>query len=129
MNYIVTAYRWGDINEQFPLFSSQCEADCIKVAEHYPEWRGGKYGCAVMSVPNSIQKAMEGDCDMQIIHYFSSMLGESRPTYTHRYDTFNAPICEIIHHKEYANAPNWIKDIISKAEETADRRNETEKSR
>ena len=126
MTYIVIAYRWGNLNEQMTLFASQSESDCAEVAEYYTDYRGGKYGCAVMSVLDDLKQAMKGDCIMKTLHYFPSMQGESRPTYNHRCDVFNSPLCAIIHDMRYPEAPQWIQDIIAKAEEMANRRNERE---
>ena len=124
MNYHVIAYRWGDLQEQCFLFSSDTLEDCIAVAEHYPDYRGGKYGCAVYQSPD-VYDGMRGDGDETELYYFPSMMGEKTPKYNHRCDVFNSTIIRIMNDPRYKDCP-WIDEIITEDEKTADKRNARE---
>lgn len=124
MIYLVTAYRWGYLQESETIYASESREDCFAVAEAYPDWRGGKYGCGIFEVDTSnLEKAKEGDAVRDCIAYFPSIHGEFRPIYNHRCDVFNDPICKIMHHEEYESAPQWIKQIIEDAKDLADKLN------
>ena len=125
MSYIVTAYRWGYLQESDTIYASDSREDCMAVAESYPDWRGGKYGCAVYGInTGDIEKAKQGEAVRDCIAYFPSLYRESEPTYNHRCDVFNDPICKIMRHEEYQSAPQWIKQIIDDAKDLADKLNE-----
>jgi hypothetical protein len=121
MNYYVIAYRWGYIQESVCLFSSNDLKECIAVADHYPDYRGGKYGCAVYESPTLVQY-MTDDYDWKIVHYSPSLYGESAPNYNHRCDVFNSVVTRITAHEEYENTA-WVKAIIEDAEAFADKMN------
>lgn len=127
MTYITTAYRWGNVNESMTIYASESKQDCIDVAESYADYRGGKYGCAVIECTGDIQAGREGEGMGKRVFYTPSQIGEEKPKWNHRCDVFNIPICAIMHHEEYSNAPEWIRAIIKEAEELADKRNAREK--
>ena len=121
MNYHVIAYRYGYEQEQSCMFSSPSLEDCINVAESYPDYRGGKYGCAVYESP-FIHQAMEGEGMGDPIHYSPSIHGEKAPAYNHRCDVFNSVVCSIQRHEKYKDC-EWLVKIIEDAIALADRRN------
>jgi hypothetical protein len=123
MNYHVIAYRWGYLQESHCLLSSPSLDDCIQVAEYYPEYRGGKYGCAVYKSP-PVEQAMEGEGMGEPVHYSPSIHGEKLPSYNHRCDVFNTVVCAIQSHKEYEDCA-WLVKIIDDAIAQADRRNQS----
>ena len=123
MNYHVTAYRWGYLQLASCLFSSTNLEECIAVANHYPQYRGGKYGCAVIE-SQSLADFMDCNYKRKIVHYAPSLHGESAPEYNHRCDVFNAVVCRIRHHEDYAKTP-WVRAIIDEAEASADMLNQT----
>ena len=97
----------------------------MKVADHYPSYRGGKYGCGVFCVVlDDLQSAMDGDCTGDLIAYFPSIHGEPKPFYNHRCDIFNTLVTSIISHEEYeTNCPQWINNLINEREQQADKLN------
>ena len=127
MNYRVTAYRWGYAQEASCLFSSPNLEECIAVADYYPEYRGGKYGCAVIESP-SLAEFMDDNYKLKIVHYAPSLHGESAPEYNHRCDVFNTVVFRIQQHEDYAQTP-WVKAIIDEAEASADRMNKATTNR
>lgn len=121
--YIVIAYRWGYINEQCTLFASENLEHCKKVAEDYPEYRGGKYGCAICESPTVEQYFLDA-YDFVPLFYYPSMMGEEKPFYNHRCDVFNVPVGRITSHERYDwTESGWVKEIIQDAERVADRMN------
>ena len=124
MNYHVIAYRWGYIQEQSCLFSSANLQGCINVAEAYPNYRGGKYGCAVYQSP-SLKDGRNGDGASDPLYYFPSLHGEKKPAYNHRCDVFNRVVCAIRRHEKFKDC-EWLVQIITEAETAADRRNQLE---
>jgi hypothetical protein len=121
MNYHVIAYRWGYLQESHCLFSSDDLKECIAVADHYPDYRGGKYGCAVYE-SLTFSQYLTDDGDEKLVHYSPSLYGEPAPNYNHRCDVFNSVVCRISHHEEYDKTP-WVKTIVTDAENFADRMN------
>lgn len=127
MTYITIAYRWGNVNESHAIYASASQADCIQVADEYADYRGGKYGCAVWECTEDKRKGCEGEELEKMVYYTPSMTGENKPKWNHRCDVFNGPICAIRNNDLYATAPEWIRSIIEKAIEIADRMNAREK--
>jgi hypothetical protein len=123
ITYIVTAYRWGYLNDDMVIYASPSKDDCIDVAEAYADYRGGKYGCAVIECLGDIHKGREGEGMGKRVFYTPSQLREKEPKYNHRLDVLNDTVCRIKHHSKYEDATQWVKDIIEEDEKTADRRN------
>jgi len=123
ITYIVTAYRWGYLNDDMTIYASPSKDDCIDVAEAFADYRGGKYGCAVIECLGDIHKGREGDGMGKRVFYTPSQSGEKEPKYNHRLNVFNHTVCQIKHDKRFDAAPQWIRDIIKHEQDEADRRN------
>ncbi len=81
--YVVTAYRWGWLNNSWYLvYSGTDRAKSIAIAQSECSDRGGKYGCQVLECcdgPN-------GEMVSKAIAYFASMHGEEKPNRNCRID-------------------------------------------
>jgi hypothetical protein len=71
--YVVTAYRWGFINNHHYIVCVDTDLQhCIDEANQQADYRGGKYGCVVK------------DTNGEIKHYAPSMHGETAPYENYR---------------------------------------------
>jgi hypothetical protein len=71
--YVVTAYRWGDLNEHSYVVTATLKKHrAIALAEEEQSRRGGKYECRVLEIENGM------DCwetDPKIIRDISRGIG------------------------------------------------------
>lgn len=79
MTYLVTAYRYGDINDTYVVYAGADREKASSYAEREANNRGGKYGLEVA-------ECIEGPEEMEFkpIRYIPSDMGEKAPALNHR---------------------------------------------
>lgn len=78
MNYLVTAYRFGYISwHQYYVYCGPDREKAFRLAEHEPDYRGGKYGCAVYEFTETVES--DHEIAYKMIRYFPSFCGETEP--------------------------------------------------
>lgn len=76
--YVVMAHRWGNTNDgSFPVHAGTDKDEALEVAEDYPSYRGGKYGCEVIEFDGGEDRYHRPN--QKRVAYFPSMVGEKEP--------------------------------------------------
>jgi len=85
MTYLVTAYRWGWLNNHhYVVYCGPDEDKAWNLAESECDDRGGKYGVAVQKYNEDSEDEWSGE----IVAYYPSSWGEKMPSHNYRLDYF-----------------------------------------
>ena len=86
MTYLVTAFRWGWLNNHsYNLYCGSDFRKAFETAEEEAEDRAGKYGVVV----HRFDDGENGEQDQELIGYFPSSWGEKLPYHNYKLDYYS----------------------------------------